>query len=248
MAPRRTKAAEPIEITYRKVGNRYVFASADYKVLIAHHDEREAAARFVRLAEGLRRKGAVIPFRVEAYAPLGPALRAIRETGSIWQTAPRRQPQPLRRPPWQMPGSETLDPPPPLYASWEDYLARTSPAERLAWCAAKAKVANRTRLLSAAPKLKLTGREVLRVLEAAKGRALIAAPRLLRAVHQGRKGHQPHGCKSVVVSEAWTIRRGRYGGGDNDVANLGWSCPWCNTWPSEWRRHAPDHGGHYPEN
>jgi len=35
----------------------------------------------------------------------------------------------------------------------------------------------------------------------------------------------------------------RFGGGDNDIANLSWCCLWCNTWPSERRWEATDHGG-----
>src|SRR5947209_4927866 len=131
--PRLMQSAEPIEISYRKLGDRYVFASADYKVLILHNDPREAAARFVRLAEALGRKGSMIPFRVEAYAPLGPALKAIRNTGTICQTAPRHSPQRLSPLPWQMPGRKTAAPPPPSYASWDDYLVRTTPAERRMW-------------------------------------------------------------------------------------------------------------------
>jgi hypothetical protein len=248
LASRPTRTAEPIEITYRRVGDRYVFASADYKVLIVHDDPTEAAALFVRLAEGLRRKGAVIPFRVEAYAPLGPALKAIRNAGSICQAAPKQKPQPLPRHPWQMPGRETPPPPAPLHASWDDYLARTSHAERIVWCASKAKVANRTRLLSEAPKVKLTAEDVLAVMEAARGRCTHCGSLAV----EGR----PSGLKGAPISWAQVGRRigsldhstWRYGGGDNDLSNLVWSCLWCNTWPSERRRYAGDHGGHYPEN
>jgi hypothetical protein len=242
LAAKPMRTAEPIEITYRRVGDRYVFASADYKLLIVHDDPTEAAARFVRLAERLKRKGAVIPFRVEAYARLGPALKAIRDTGSICQAAPKRKPQPLSRLPWQMPGRETPPPPAPLYASWDDYLARTSHAERRTWCALKAKVANRTRLLSDAPKVRLTAEEVLAIMETAQGRCAHCGSLAL----EGR----PSGLKGTPVSWAQVGRRigsldhsiWRYRGGDNDLSNLGWSCLWCNTWPSERRPQADDHG------
>jgi hypothetical protein len=44
LASRPTRTAEPIEITCRRVGDRYVFAAADYKVLIVHDDPIEAGA------------------------------------------------------------------------------------------------------------------------------------------------------------------------------------------------------------
>lgn len=39
---------------------------------------------------------------------------------------------------------------PPAYVSWEDFLARTTPAGRMAWCRKKATRANRPRLMSGA--------------------------------------------------------------------------------------------------
>lgn len=32
----------------------------------------------------------------------------------------------------------------------------------------------------------------------------------------------------------------------NELSNLRWACLWCNTWPSERRYKAADHGGLYP--
>jgi hypothetical protein len=142
----------------------------------------------VRLAEGLRHRGAVIPFRVEAYTPLGPALKAIRDTGSICQAAPRQKLPPLLRLSWQMPDRETPPPPALLYASWDDYLARTSHDERRRWCASKAKDANRTRLLSDAPKVKLTAEEALAVMEATRGRCAHCGSLALEGRPSGPKG------------------------------------------------------------
>jgi hypothetical protein len=39
----------------------------------------------------------------------------------------------------------------------------------------------------------------------------------------------------------------RVSGGDNDPANLAWSCLWCNTWTDERRPGAKDYGGYYPD-
>jgi hypothetical protein len=38
----------------------------------------------------------------------------------------------------------------------------------------------------------------------------------------------------------------RFDGGDNNLSNLSWACLWCNTWPSERKHRASDHGGFYP--
>jgi hypothetical protein len=35
-------------------------------------------------------------------------------------------------------------------------------------------------------------------------------------------------------------------GGDNDLSNIAWACLWCNTWESERRKGATDHGGFHP--
>src|SRR5882757_5196540 len=58
---------------------------------------------------------------------------------------------------------------PQAYASWEDFLDRTTPAVRMAWCRKKAMRANRSRLMSGAPDVKITGADVRAVLETARG-------------------------------------------------------------------------------
>lgn len=135
----------------------------------------------------------------------------------------------------------------PAYASWKDFLERTTPAARMAWCRAKAKKANQPRLMSGVPATKITAEDVYRVLEAA----------------QGRCEH----CKSLAVEKRPSTAKGqplpwdhvgrrigslghrvaRFNKGKNTPANLCWSCMWCNTWPDERRRGAADHGGWYPE-
>src|ERR1700693_55829 len=49
---------------------------------------------------------------------------------------------------------------PPAYASWEACLDRTTPAARMAWCRKKAMRANRPRLMSGPPDVKITGADV----------------------------------------------------------------------------------------
>jgi hypothetical protein len=69
------------------------------------------------------------------------------------------------------PAAETGElPPPPRYASWDDFLTRTTLAERRRWCAQKAGKANRERLMSGRPEIKITTEQVWTVLEAAQGR------------------------------------------------------------------------------
>lgn len=60
-------------------------------------------------------------------------------------------------------------PGPPGYASWNDFLARTTLADRRKWAAAKAKKANSERLMSGRPAERITADDVLAVLESAQG-------------------------------------------------------------------------------
>jgi hypothetical protein len=62
------------------------------------------------------------------------------------------------------------EPPPVIYTSWENYLARTTPAERRRWRAAKAAKANSFRLMSGRPETTISADDVLAVLERARGR------------------------------------------------------------------------------
>jgi hypothetical protein len=239
-----------IEVTYRQIGNRYVFASTNNKILIVSTDAREAASLFIRLIRELRRNGTVycyVPCRVEAYAPLGPALKMLRSEGVICRVG-LHDPPPMKPVSWQMPGMNTLPTPPPVYGSWDDYLARSPKAERMVRCARIAAKANRKRLLSDAPKVRITGQQVWAILANARG----------RCVHCGSlavEGRPSNPVTGAPVAWAQVGRRigslehvnSRFTGGDNDLANLVWSCLWCNTWPRERRRPATDHGGHYPE-
>jgi hypothetical protein len=70
-----------IEVTYRIANGRYVFASQDRKLYISNTDPAEAASIFGRLLQELTRKDVFC--RVEAFAPLGPALKMLRNKGAI---------------------------------------------------------------------------------------------------------------------------------------------------------------------
>jgi hypothetical protein len=147
---------------------------------------------------------------------------------------------------WQMPGMDVPPPPAPSYLSWDDYLARTSHAERMARCARIAAKANKKRLLSEAPKIRLTTGQVWAILEAARG----------RCAHCGSLAVEGRPSNVTGAPVAWAHvgrrigslehARSRFAGGDNDLTNLMWACLWCNTWPKERRPLATDHGGYFP--
>lgn len=151
------------------------------------------------------------------------------------------------RGPWQMPGMPTPDAPPPTYSSWQDYIARTSTGQRLSRCTQIAKRTNRKRLLSPLPRIRLTGADVLSVPMGARGRREYCGSLAV----EGRPS-DPETSAPVAWAQAGRrvgslshLQR-RVDGGDNDIANLVWSCLWCNTWPQARRRGAADHGGYYP--
>jgi len=151
------------------------------------------------------------------------------------------------RPVPQAPESEAPGPAPaPAYMSWEDFLARTTDAGRMAWCRKKATRANRPRLMSGAPDVKITGADVRAVLEAARGRCEYCGSLAVE--------NRPSGPDGSPVAWSQVGRRvgslghrvARFNGGANAPGNLGWVCLWCNTWPSERRPGATDHGGIRP--
>ncbi len=233
-----------IEITFRLIDGRYVFASADNKILIGHPNRDEAAALFIRLFTELARRGTTC--RIEAHVPLGPALKLLRDAGAICRVG-LQNPPPLKSPPWQLPGKRSLPTPPPIFLSWTDYLTQTSLTERMTRCLSIAKKANKKRLLSEAPKVRLTAQEVWTLIEAAKG----------RCAHCGSLAVENRPSSSTGAPLPWAqvgrrigslehVKR-RFEGGDNDVSNLAWVCLWCNTWPKERRRLAVDYGGYYPQ-
>lgn len=137
--------------------------------------------------------------------------------------------------------------PPPVYASWKDYLARTSSAQRREWCARKRKVANRERLMSGKPDSLLTLNDVWAVLETARGRCSHCYSLALES-----RPSKPNGTPLPWASIGRRIGSlghvvSRFHGGSNSLENLAWSCVWCNAWQSERRPGATDHGGLFPD-
>ena len=147
----------------------------------------------------------------------------------------------------QWPHVETALAPSPTFRSFDDYLVRTTVTERMGRCNAAAKKANRERLLSAAPEFRLCGEDVWAVCQAARGRCVHC-----KSLAVERRPSKPNGAPAQWAQVGRRIsslehRRWRVGGGKNDLSNLAWSCLWCNTWPTERRPGATDHGGFYPD-
>jgi hypothetical protein len=221
----------------------YEFESGDGKIWFVHPNREKLVDRLARLVRELVRKGALC--RIEAYAPLGPALKLLRDAGAVCRVG-LQNPPPLKPVKWQMPDMPVPDPPAPVFATWADYIARTSERERMARCYAAAKKANRKRLLSDAPTTRLSARDVWAVMQSARG----------RCAHCGSLAveNRPSSPTGAPVPWAQVGRRigslehvrWRFGGGGNDMSNLAWACLWCNTWQSERCPQALDHGGYYP--
>jgi hypothetical protein len=135
---------------------------------------------------------------------------------------------------------------PPVYASWEDFVSRTTPAQRMAWCRAKAKKANRPRLMSGPPDVKIKGEDVWAVLKAAGGRCEYCGSLAVE-----NRPSAPSGKPLPWVQVGRRIgslghRVARFSGGSNARDNLSWACLRCNTWPQERRPGATDYGGIQP--
>jgi hypothetical protein len=182
---------------------------------------------------GLQRTEALKATGVTCKVDLMAALRA------------RRNSQPPSKY-WQMPGDEVVKAPAPLYLSWTDYLQRTTNSERMKRCYAAAKKANRKRLLSEAPKERLTGQAVWTVFESAKGRCAHCGSLAVESRPSDGRGAPVAWAQVGRRVGSLEHARARYAGGDNFLENLAWSCLWCNTWPAERRRGAMDHGGYFP--
>jgi len=150
------------------------------------------------------------------------------------EVAARARPRPVLPPP-----AEDLVPL-PAYSSWEDYLARTTPAERRRWCASKATKANSFRLMSGYPEVKVSADDVVAVLLGARGRCAYCGSLAVERCPQGPWGHIGRRIGSLGHRVA------RFNGGPNTPENLAWCCMWCNTWPEERVMGATDHGGYFP--
>ena len=149
-------------------------------------------------------------------------------------------------PPTPAPGSTFVATEKPVYTSWEDYLERTTVSQRMLWCRKKAERANRKRLMSGEPQVKIRGENVWTVLETAHGRCEHCGSLAVETRPSTATG-QPAPWEQVgrrIGSLGHRIAR--FNGGSNAPDNLCWSCLWCNTWLSERRRGATDHGGLQP--
>jgi hypothetical protein len=135
----------------------------------------------------------------------------------------------------------------PLYASWDDWLQRGTAAEIRRWFQQMAHTANRPRLLSGVPMVRVSPGVVWRVLAAAEGRCAYCGSLAVE-----RRPSGPHGEPIAWAAVGRRIgslghRTARFHGGGNEAENLAWSCLWCNTWLSERSPGAADHGGFYPQ-
>jgi hypothetical protein len=135
----------------------------------------------------------------------------------------------------------------PIFASWEDYICRTTERERRFRCQTIANKANKPRLLSGAVTTKTTAETVWQVIENARGRCIHCRSLCVenRPTVAGKGAPAPWAHVGRRVGSLEHLKA-RIQGGDNDRVNLAWSCLWCNTWPQERRAYATDHGGYYP--
>lgn len=141
---------------------------------------------------------------------------------------------------------DELDAGPPVYLSWEDFLDRTTPSQRMEWCRKKAAKANKRRLMSGVPDVRITGADVMAVLDLAKGRCGYCGSLAVENRPSTPSGKPlPWGHVGRRVGSL-SHRVARFNGGCNAPANLIWACLWCNTWPQERRLGASDHGGIQP--
>lgn len=142
----------------------------------------------------------------------------------------------------------------PLYRSWADFLARTSERERRTWYASKRRVANRGRLMSGRPEHVLSTQDVVDILDGAHGRCHWCGSLAVERRPSGPNGApvawadvgRRIGSLDHIVSlcdvGTWPAPGLTPTAGTNEPPNLVWSCLWCNTWPSERRAGADDHG------
>jgi hypothetical protein len=113
----------------------------------------------------------------------------------------------------------------------------------MAWCRKKATRANRPRLMSGPPDVKITGVDVWAVLEAAEGRCEYCRSLAVENRPSASNGQPLPWAQVGRRIGSLSHRLARFNGGSNAPGNLTWPCLWCNTWPSERRRGATDHGG-----
>jgi 5-methylcytosine-specific restriction endonuclease McrA len=169
-----------------------------------------------------------------------PTFSELQEAVSTLPVDQARQIIARARPRSAAPPEANGEPPPVTYTSWENYLARTTLAERRRWCAAKAAKANSFRLMSGRPETTISADDVLAVLERARGQCAYCESLAVERLPRGPWGYIGRRIGSLGHKVA------RFNGGPNTPANLAWCCMWCNTWPEERIKGATDHGGYFP--
>lgn len=239
-----------VRFRFARRERQYLFWSEDGRISAGGRTQALACETILPLVEAFVQQGKTV--RIEANYPLGPSVKVLRAAGAICRANPlptERWNEPLPQARWQVPGVPTADPGPPVYVSWEDYVARTTNTQRMARCYAASKKANRKRLLSAPPEHRLTGRLVWKGIETARGRCVHCNSLAVEHRTSDAKTGQPLPWAQVGrrVGSLEHVKW-RRGGGDNDLQNLAWACLWCNTWPSERRWGATDQGGYSPDN
>lgn len=224
-----------IEITFRLVGRQYEFVSADGKIRIGHRDRDEATIRLTRLVEALAKKRKTC--RIVAHAPLGQSIAWLRELGASYRLRLKPPPKLMRR---KMSGRRPAGWRPPVFASWFDYLRRTSKSDRMRRCRAAANTANRKDRVFTNT-IPMTAWRVKQIMDEAEGRCVYCGS---LAVEK-----RPHGSWAKIGRRIGSLEHLRSAGegGGNNFSNLAWACLWCNVWRSERRPYALDHGGYYPD-
>lgn len=133
---------------------------------------------------------------------------------------------------------------PPTYENWSAFLrkmkSKSSAAKKM--CEARTRKAN-----AADPANQITAEDIWSILVKAQGRCVycdsLCVETLPYDAKTGRKLPWEDIGRRIGSLEHLIPRRD---GGGNEPENLAWACLWCNTWESERRQGATDHGGHYP--
>lgn len=223
-----------IKLTFSVKDGLHRFASADGSIVVERRDPRRAVRRVVeailKLPDG--------PFYcqlVDEQPPL-PLRARLEFGGGVLYTPPSDKTFIYKRVRFT-PAIAHADLPPPVYASWRDYLERTTYGERMIRCHAAAKRANRRH--ANRDGTRLTGMDIWAVIEGAQGRCLYCRSLAVERCPTGGWGHMGRRIGSLEHKEPLLGR-------SNEVANLAWACMWCNTHPGERIAFSEDYGGHYP--
>lgn len=122
----------------------------------------------------------------------------------------------------------------PKYTSWDDFLTRSTHAQRMEWCKAKARRASRS-------STRLTSADVMAVLCNAEGRCCYCGSLAVEKC--------PPGTWALVGRRIGTLEHRDAllrGPERNEPGNLAWCCHWCNTHENQRIRGATNAGGLYP--